>query len=75
MRTLFPLKIERNEWDDSQQINEADKTTNFSLTTDGLALLHNFENPATSPTFNQKINQILKSNSDNGSGYPVDGNQ
>src|SRR5690606_37801806 len=39
---------------------------NLSLTTDGLAILHNFENPITSPTFDQKINKILKSNSDTG---------
>lgn len=64
LRETFPLKIERNEWDDDQHINSADKTTNLALSTDGLALLFNFENTISVPSFETKLGTILNRNAE-----------
>jgi len=71
LRIAFPLKIERNEWDGDQQINEAQKTTNLALTTDGLALIHNFENPNSSPNWEKKLENVLSSPSDAGAQFTM----
>ena len=64
VRTMFPLKIEKNEWDDDQQITEEQKTTNLALTTDGLALLHDYEHPNTTFPFDHKLDHIFETTAD-----------
>ncbi|MBE7172621.1 MAG: hypothetical protein INR73_18725 [Williamsia sp.] len=60
LRTAFPLHIERNEWDDYQQINEAAKITNLELVTDGLAIVNKHQQPLTVPTWSDKLTAVFK---------------
>ncbi len=59
LRAAFPLHIERNEWDDDQKINEADKVSNLALVTDGLAIVNKNQQPQTAPTWNDKLTAIF----------------
>lgn len=69
LRTFFPLKIEKNEWDDDQQINEEQKIMNLALTTDGLALIHEYEHSKPSFSFDHKLDHIFESPSDAGEDF------
>ncbi len=59
LRLAFPLHIERNEWDDDQQINEKNKISNLALVTDGLAIITKNQSPAIAPGWNDKLTEIF----------------
>lgn len=60
LRAAFPLHIERNEWDDNQQINEQAKITNLELVTDGLAIVNKRQRPLSAPTWSDKLTAVFK---------------
>ncbi|MEO7983166.1 MAG: hypothetical protein ABI688_03685, partial [Bacteroidota bacterium] len=60
LRPAFPLHIERNEWDNDQEIDAPNKIDNLSLITDGLSIIHTFQSAATDPTeWNTKLSAIF----------------
>lgn len=60
LRAAFPLHIERNEWDNNQQINEQAKITNLELVTDGLAIVNKRQRPLSVPTWSDKLTAVFK---------------
>jgi hypothetical protein len=62
LRQSFPLHIERNEWDDDQQINEKEKIINLALVTDGLAIIDKNQSAAGSPSWAQKMTEVFGNN-------------